>query len=140
MLAILCDLVSSETFHATVSNAFSMGFEMAELAGGGVYQATLDTAVKATLAIAEATGVQLQVPTLGSYNGHPLRRMLDGGTTCVGVFGHRDNTEDRGRWILAIASSRCSSPPARSNSTSPAARISRSGASARRYSSRRGTT
>src|SRR5262249_26980222 len=30
------------------------------------------------------------------YKNEPLRRMVDGGESCVGVFGHRDNTGQRG--------------------------------------------
>ncbi len=93
----LADLATDEVFHATVSNAYSVGIETRELPGGGVYQAALDATVLVTLAACRALGVQLQIPR-GAYSGHPLRRMLDGGTTMIGVFGHRSNTEARGRW------------------------------------------
>lgn len=93
----LADLVTADVFHATVSNLYSVGIETRELAGGGVYQASLDATVATTIALCRALGIQLQVPR-GPYGGHPLRRMLDGGATMTGVFGHRDNTEDRGRW------------------------------------------
>jgi hypothetical protein len=38
------------------------------------------------------------MPKLGSYTGHPIPRMTDGGPDMVGIFGHRDNTERRGKW------------------------------------------
>jgi hypothetical protein len=95
-VACLADLVRVEAYHATVSNLYSIGFETREKPGGGVYQAALDATVRVTLAICEHLGIQLQVPR--DYNGHPLKRMLNGGRDMIGVFGHRDNTEDRGRW------------------------------------------
>ena len=96
--ACLADLVLVEAYHATVSNLWAVGHETCELVGGKVYEAALDAAVRVCLAGCRAIGIQLQVPKLGSYRGHPHRRMLDGGRTVVGIVGHRDNTEDRGRW------------------------------------------
>src|SRR5215468_10558095 len=68
-VACLCDLATTVTFHATVSNAWSIGIEM--------------------------FGIQFQIPRL-PYKNEPLRRMVEGGEDCVGVFGHRDNTARRG--------------------------------------------
>lgn len=98
IVACLCDLVLTETFHATVSNAWSVGHETCELVGGGVYRVALNSTVKTCLAGCAATGIQWQMPKLGSYTGHPIPRMIDGGPDMVGIFGHRDNTEERGRW------------------------------------------
>ncbi|HEY1813029.1 MAG TPA: N-acetylmuramoyl-L-alanine amidase [Kofleriaceae bacterium] len=97
VLACLCDVVRCAAYHATISNMDSIGIETCELVGGGVYEAALETTVAATLALVEHLGVQLQVPSR-TYNGHPLKRMLAGERELVGVFGHRDNTEARGRW------------------------------------------
>lgn len=97
IVACLCDLVTVEVFHATVSNAYSIGIETREHADGGVYKASLDATIAVVLAICEHAGIQLQVPKK-PYNGHPLKRMLNGGYDVVGVLGHRDNTEDRGHW------------------------------------------
>jgi len=96
-VACLADLVLWEAYHATVSNQRSIGIEMHEEAGGALYQAQIDSTVAIVLAICETLGIQLQVPRL-PYTGHPLKRMLDGGSTVIGVLGHRDNTEQRGRW------------------------------------------
>jgi peptidoglycan hydrolase-like protein with peptidoglycan-binding domain len=76
---------------------------MKEKPGGGVYEATLDTAVKVCIATCRALGIQLQMPKLGTYTGHPIPCMSDegktpGGPDTIGIFGHRDNTERRGRW------------------------------------------
>ncbi len=97
IVACLCDLALVEAFHATVSNALSIGIETREQHGGGVYQAALDATVATTITICRTLGIQLQVER-GPYGGHPTPRMLDGGHDMVGVFGHRANTEDRGRW------------------------------------------
>jgi hypothetical protein len=97
-VAQLADLLTEETYHATVSNAWSVGYEMKEMPKGEIYQATIDSAVKFTIAACRALGIQLQMPKLGSYTGHPIRRMQDGGPDMVGIFGHRDNTERRGKW------------------------------------------
>ena len=94
----LCDLATVETFHATVSNAWSIGHETCELPGGRVYQAALDATCRVAMYACQIMGIQLQVPKLGSYTGHPIKRMLEGGPDMVGIFGHRDNTEARGRW------------------------------------------
>jgi hypothetical protein len=99
----LCDLTLMVTEHAQSSNGWSIGIEMKEKVGGMAYMATLQSTVKAIIRIAREAGVQLQMPRLGSYTGHPIPRMnvagpTPGGPDMVGIFGHRDNTEQRGRW------------------------------------------
>ena len=94
----LADLATVVTYHATVSNEWSAGFEMKEQPGGGVFQAQLDACVAGTLAACEALGIQLQMQRRGTYTGHPIARMVGGGPDMVGVFGHRLNTEQRGKW------------------------------------------
>jgi hypothetical protein len=96
-VACLCDVALLEAYHATVSNPYSIGIETREKPGGGVYEAAMDATVRVVLTLVENLGIQLQVPKL-PYKGRPLRRMLNGGKDCVGVFGHRDNTDRRGRW------------------------------------------
>jgi peptidoglycan hydrolase-like protein with peptidoglycan-binding domain len=97
-LVQIADLLFVETFHATTSNAYSVGIETKELAGGGFYEAAAHTTIAATIAGCDALGIQKQMPRLGWYRGQPIRRMINGGHDCVGVFGHRDNTDRRGRW------------------------------------------
>lgn len=94
-VACLCDLATVEAFHATVSNAWSIGIEMYQEPNGGVYEAVYDATVKLVPALCRLFGIQLQIPKL-AYRNAPLRRMADGGRSCVGVFGHRDNTHERG--------------------------------------------
>lgn len=96
-VACLADLVKWEAYHATVSNGRSIGIETCEIRGGGVYQAALQSTVAVVLAACEALGIQLQIDK-AKYTGHPIGRMLDGGSTIIGVVGHRSNTERRGKW------------------------------------------
>jgi hypothetical protein len=94
-VACLCDLATVEAFHATVSNAWSIGIELYQEAGSGVYEAVYASAIKLVPALCRLFGIQLQVPK-SPYGNAPLRRMATGGEQCVGVFGHRDNTHERG--------------------------------------------
>jgi hypothetical protein len=96
VVACLADLVYAEAYHATVSNPFSIGIEICELVGGRSYEAAMNAAVAVVFTIAEHLGIQLQMHA--GYTGHPLRRMLGGGRDMIGIFGHRNNTERRGRW------------------------------------------
>jgi hypothetical protein len=93
-VACLCDLAKVETFHATVSNAWSIGVKMYQEANNGVYEAVYAAAVKLVPALCRIFGIQFQIPKLPCNK--PLRRMTDGGERCVGVFGHRDNTDEVG--------------------------------------------
>jgi hypothetical protein len=97
-LVQIADLLFVETFHATVSNAYSVGIETKEMPGGGFFEAAAFTTVAATIVGCDALGIQKQMPKLGSYRNRPITRMVNGGHDCVGVFGHRDNTDRRGRW------------------------------------------
>ena len=94
-VACLCDLATTETYHATVSNPWSIGIEMYQEASNGVHEAVYASAIKLVPALCRIFGIQFQIPKL-PYRNEPLRRMASGGEACVGVFGHRDNTPQRG--------------------------------------------
>src|SRR5262249_51558332 len=94
-VACLCDLATTETYHATVSNPWSIGIEMYQESGNGIHEAVFDSPVKLVPALCRIFGIQFQIPK-SAYKNRPLRRMADGGEHCVGVFGHRDNTDRRG--------------------------------------------
>ena len=94
-VACLCDLATTESYHATASNPWSIGIEMYQEAGGGVHAAVYDAMVKLVPALCRIFGIQFQIPKQ-PYRNEPLRRMVNGGEECVGVFGHRDNTDRRG--------------------------------------------
>lgn len=94
--ACLCDVATTAAFHATVANERSVGVEIYQEAGGGIYQAALDAAVRVVLALCEA----LQIPPIvlgASYDGRPLPELLDGGAGYRAIYGHRANTARRGR-------------------------------------------
>jgi hypothetical protein len=95
-VACLCDLATANAFDATVSNAWSIGIEMYQEPDNGIHDAVYATAARLVPALCRLFGVQLQIPRL-PYKNRPLHRMADGGPRCVGVFGHRDNTDQRGR-------------------------------------------
>lgn len=101
----LCDLARVEAYHAEASNPWSVGIEMYQLADGTLYDATLEATAALIQALCGAFGIPEQMPR-GPYRNAPLRRMemgsgstrsQSGGPNCVGVFGHRDQTERRGR-------------------------------------------
>lgn len=94
-VACLCDLATTEAYHATVSNPWSIGIEMYQEADNGVHEAVYAAAVVLVPALCRIFGIQFQIPKQ-PYKNEPLRRMSDGGEMCVGVFGHRDNTPQRG--------------------------------------------
>lgn len=108
----LCDLFRCAAYHAEASNPWSIGIEMCTTPRGEIYEATL----KATAKLVDALcwplfPIPRQMPR-GPYRGDPIARMeiqartpgqpLDakrtqlGGPTLCGVFGHRDNTSERG--------------------------------------------
>jgi hypothetical protein len=95
-IACLADVVRWKGWHANQANDRSVGIEHCEERGGIVYQAVLDNGVALVRVLVAALGIQLQVPR--GYAGRPLTRFRDGGSTLVGVFGHRDVTDRRGRW------------------------------------------
>jgi hypothetical protein len=94
--ACLADVVKTCAYHATVSNDRSIGIEIYQEAGGVIYQAAIDAAVLICNALADLCSIPRQYPGR-LYDGRPLDRMLDGGRDCYGFFGHRDNTDRRGR-------------------------------------------
>lgn len=110
-LACLADLRRVEAYHVgTIANAWSVGHETREkiTAVGSTrlndfWEAAANTTIESTYVGCPALGIQLQMHG-GAYTGHPMRRMLDaqgrerGGGDAVGIFTHRDFTEQRGKW------------------------------------------
>ncbi|MDQ3295056.1 MAG: N-acetylmuramoyl-L-alanine amidase [Myxococcota bacterium] len=95
-VACLADLAAHCAYHATTSNDWSVGLELYQERNGGIYEAVLDAAVKLVPAICEILQIPFQIAG-DDYAGKPIARMLTGGPDCVGIFGHRDNTDRRGR-------------------------------------------
>lgn len=109
----LGDLFRCAAYHAEASNPWSIGIEMCTRPDGSIYEATLKAAARLIDALCWPTFPIPRQMVRGPYRGRPLSRMepirtkLDhglqamrqqlGGPDCVGVFGHRDNTSERGR-------------------------------------------
>lgn len=95
-IGCICDLLEYATYHAAQKdvNASSIGIEMYQLSDGGIYQATLDSCVKLVNALTEIFWIQRQVHL--PYKKGPIKRLSSGGRDCVGVFGHRDVSGNRG--------------------------------------------
>lgn len=95
------DLVRFIGWHAGAkdadANPRSWGHEIKEHAGGGVNISALEAAVRVTLVDTVAIGVQQQCPKRYKNN-VPNPRFRNGGRDLIGVFGHRDVTEQRGYW------------------------------------------
>lgn len=91
----LADLATIAAYHATVSNLWSVGIEMYQELGGGIHRPVFDAVKVLVPALCNILEIPFQVPA-DRYAKAPLRRMLNGGLDCAGVFGHRDNTSRRG--------------------------------------------
>lgn len=95
--ACLADLANTQAHHATVSNPYAIGIEIYQEAGGVIFEAALEAAVRICNAISDALLIQRAVPRR-PYANKPIARLArDGGKGCYGFFGHRDNTVRRGR-------------------------------------------
>ncbi len=96
-IVCLADLLEVEAYHATVVNRWSVGIETYQEQGGVIYQAAIDSTVKLVATLCRAFGIQFQMPKV-PYRGHPLKVLeADGGPGVVGIFGHRDVTDHRGK-------------------------------------------
>ncbi len=95
-VACIADLATESMFHAGIVNDTSIGIELYQMhADAGIYQATIDTAVVLCNFLSEVFGVQRQVHL--PYLKGPMARLERGGKDCVGFFGHRDVTNNRGQ-------------------------------------------
>lgn len=95
-ISCIADLKSHATWHAGQRdvNETSIGIEMAQLGDGGIYEATLVATVKLVEALCEHFSIQRQLHL--PYRRGPVERLSQGGGNCVGVFGHRDISSNRG--------------------------------------------
>lgn len=104
-VACLCDLATAGAYHAEGSNPWSIGIEMSTYPDGSITEATLAATARLVDAMCYPMfPVPRQMPR-GPYRNRPIDRMETGagatrrntgGPSCVGVFGHRDNTSERG--------------------------------------------
>lgn len=97
------DIATCTAYHAEMSNDWSVGIEMCTHGDGSIYQATIEATAALVRWLCATLGIPEQTQR-GPYLNRPLARMelqaprrQLGGPDCVGVFGHRDNTSERGR-------------------------------------------
>lgn len=95
VVACLADLATCAAYHATVSNEWSIGIEMAQVGKDELYEATITSTARLIDGLCDVLGIPKQMPR--GYNGRPLKRLLNGGPDFAGVYGHRSNTDRRGR-------------------------------------------
>jgi N-acetyl-anhydromuramyl-L-alanine amidase AmpD len=89
----LADLATEAAYHATSMNDVSIGIEICQGAAAELYEGQLDSVVVMVDFLTARFGIQRQIPH--AYVG-PVPRLEAGGADCVGVFGHRDQTGNRG--------------------------------------------
>lgn len=94
------DLVDDVAYHATTLNEVSIGIELEEqrLPTGelAIYQAQLQALVRILDVITRELGIQRQYHAPYHGEAKPVPRLAAGGHDCVGIFGHRDQTIQRG--------------------------------------------
>lgn len=106
-IACLCDLNAIAAYHAEGSNPWSIGIEMSTMPDGSIFEATLGAAARLVDALCWPMFPIPRQMHRGPYKNMPLARMeyvslssprkQIGGPDCCGVFGHRDETSERGR-------------------------------------------
>lgn len=105
----LCDIAAIAAYHAEASNPWSIGIEMCTTPHGEIYEATLKATAKLVDFLCWPTFPIPRWMPRGPYRNEPIARMeiMDhadgtiarrqlGGPGLCGVFGHRDNTSERG--------------------------------------------
>ena len=95
-IGCLADLSDEVMYHAGQSdiNNSSIGIEMFQLSDGGIYEATLISCIGVCNALSEIFGIQRQIHM--PYLKKACKRLNTGGKDCVGFFGHRDVSNNRG--------------------------------------------
>ncbi len=94
-ISCLADLQGMYTWHAKAANKHTIGIEILQLADGTLYEGQLQTVVTLLDHLTRRFGIQRQfhapyVKPEGSSH------RLHTGADFVGIFGHRDQTHDRG--------------------------------------------
>lgn len=90
----LADLATEVTYHAGPVNEISIGVEIYQGGQAELYDSQLRAVVTLCDFLTSRFGIQRQ--THYPYLNGPVARLARGGLDCVGVFGHRDVTNNRG--------------------------------------------
>lgn len=94
--ACLADLQYVCAYHMTTANDVAVGIEMAQARDGTVRRVTINTAALICRAICDAMGIPFQFCST-PYANQPTARLVSGGADCCGIYGHRDQSDQRGR-------------------------------------------
>ncbi len=95
-VACLADLQTVCAYHATTVNDVTIGIEMCTLPDASIYQATIDATVTLCQAICDHMSIPFQFCST-PYANRPIARLASGGADAVGIYGHRDQSDQRGR-------------------------------------------
>lgn len=90
----IADIVDEESFHATTANHVSVGIEIVQGGQAELYEEQIHTALVVANFLTATLGIQRQIPC--KYRRRPHKRLEEGALDWWGVFGHRDQTYNRG--------------------------------------------
>lgn len=100
----VADLLLDATFHARAINEVSIGIELAQTKQLEIRTVQLEVLIKLCDRLTELEAppscpikIAIQRQFYRPYRGssHPVGRLAAGGQDCVGVFGHRDQSDER---------------------------------------------
>jgi peptidoglycan hydrolase-like protein with peptidoglycan-binding domain len=92
-VSCLADLRNEMTYHATSVNPHTIGIEIAQGSDAELWEGQLDAVVRLVDWLTLRLGIQRQIPD--RYRG-PLARLRAGGRDVCGIYGHRDQSAQRG--------------------------------------------
>lgn len=93
-VACCADLQTEVTYHATVVNGITIGIEIFQGNDAEFYQGQLDATVLLLDFLTAKFGIQRQAQSV--YHKHMIDRIANGAADVVGIYGHRDVTNNRG--------------------------------------------
>lgn len=89
------DLLTEAAYHAGPINEWSIGIEIFQGADGSLYAGALEKVLLLDDALTLRFGIQRQIPQV--YRNQPSRRLMRDPGGWVGILGHRDVSDNRGR-------------------------------------------
>jgi hypothetical protein len=89
-----CDLQNTAAYHAGDVNDYTIGIEIYQEPDTTMYEDQLLSVVTMVDVLTRIFSIQRQFH--GPYEGQPIQRGLDGGKDMVGIYGHRDCSNNRG--------------------------------------------
>ena len=90
-----CDLLTQAAYHAGVVNEVSIGIEVFQGSNGELYERQLETVAELVNWLTIRFSIQRQMPASNCYG--LIKRCVAGGKDVVGVYSHRNVTNQRSR-------------------------------------------